>query len=913
MRRRRTGAAVVLLSLLLLGELTKGFAQDDPFYKATWQWLSYAHAQQWDSALHSARQLRSLVEKEYGNTGLHYSLLLSGILGQTYFGGKKNDSAIACYQAGMDLFRRRHDTAGQVFREIALQWRILHVWQTEDTVTEVKDSVWITQKMAEINTLRHPSKEWVMQMMQRARDTTRRNSRNPLLDTSWNTRIRKAFTPPWYAYRVLMGNQLLLNDSRDTLDDRWLSLSFDQERMNARMTSLISDLVPERFTNDSVPELVFEYLLAGSRLLKKWLTLRQQASTRQIIYNLNFRDDRNPAPVTSPPPNPQPPSIYSDRNLNPTTLIEHGRTLLANRRYAEAEKTFRKLLTRLRTDEQTFSSHYQQSMAGLCTALMGLENYREAADSLLVISRVALDHQLESLLSSNEAGQLRYKQAMSVLVDLLYTCLGKLPAGKDALGADILRLQLRLQTEVLGNMTDLMQKVRDSGNVYLTTYFKVFTQIRTAIDSQSMLPVAQRHLNRDSLGMIMRALDGLIFNNSWLNRNPDTGVDLRRLLRDLPAGTAGIAFVRFHFRPAPDLDSVAYGAFVLRRQDSLPRFLPLCSEKDLLALLLDKKGQKIDNEELSRDLYDPASPGSRRLYRLIWAPLEPWLEKVQTINYSSAGLLDNLSFDAVYTGKEYLMFRYSLHRYLNLRATAGHPAAPARPWPVHLWGNMNYGADGPNAFPSLGTQEMDSLRRCFILQRPGISEGDTATEEAFRRQAPSLSGILHISTHGVYFPFDSRFRESPLPARFLAANADPFLRCGLAFSGVDRYWTTGQAKPGMQDGFLSGSEIARLDLHRVQLVTLSACETGLGDITGDEGNWGLPRAFKLAGAQHLLVSLWPVSPAVTSRLLSLFYANWLRGMPLADALRSAEQTLQRNDGKPHPLSPYRWAGFVLIE
>jgi len=704
---------------------------------------------------------------------------------------------------------------------------------------------------------------------------------------------------------------MLLDNSPDTLDDRWLSLSFDRERWNARMTSLMSDLVPERFANDTLPELVFEYLLAGSHLLKKWLTLHQQTATRQIIYNLNFRDDNNPTPVT--PPAPFLPSPWSDRNISPQTFIEHGRTLLANRQYAEAETTFRKLLTRLRTDEQTFSSHYQESMAGLCTALMGLENYREAADSLLVVSRIALDHQLESLLSTNESGQLRYKQAMSVLLDLLYTCLCKLSTNKDQLSADIFQLQLRLQTEVLGNMIDFLQKIRDSGNAYLTTYFQVFLRIRTAVDSQYMLPLNQRRLNRDSLDRITRVLDGFIFNNSWLNRNPDPGIPLRQLTRDQPPGTAVIAFVRFHFRPAPDLDSIAYGAFLWRRQDGAPLFLPLCSEKDLLALLLDKRGQRIENEQLSRDLYDPASPGSRQLYRLIWAPLEPWLDKVQTINFSSAGLLDNISFHAIYTGKEYLMARYRLHRYLNLRATAGQPATPPRPWQIHLWGNMNYGPGGANSFPTLGTQEMDSLKRCFRIQQPRITEGDSATEETFRRQAPSLSGILHISTHGVYFPFDSRDRGSTLPARFLAANADPFLRCGLAFSGVDRYWTTGQSKPGLQDGFLSGSEIARLDLHRVQLVTLSACETGLGDLTGDEGNWGLPRAFKLAGAQHLLVSLWPVSPAVTSRLLSLFYTHWLQGMSISDALQSAEQTLQQNAGKPHPLSPYAWAGFVLIE
>jgi CHAT domain-containing protein len=118
----------------------------------------------------------------------------------------------------------------------------------------------------------------------------------------------------------------------------------------------------------------------------------------------------------------------------------------------------------------------------------------------------------------------------------------------------------------------------------------------------------------------------------------------------------------------------------------------------------------------------------------------------------------------------------------------------------------------------------------------------------------------------------------------------------------------GRSRKGRENGLLTGYEVAQLDLHQVELVTLSACETGLGDVTDNEGNLGLQRAFRLAGAHSLLVSLWQVPARQTTELLSLFYRNWLKGQPFSQALLNAQRSLQE---KKYP--PYFWAGFVLIE
>ncbi|MFN0014638.1 MAG: CHAT domain-containing protein [Saprospiraceae bacterium] len=94
-----------------------------------------------------------------------------------------------------------------------------------------------------------------------------------------------------------------------------------------------------------------------------------------------------------------------------------------------------------------------------------------------------------------------------------------------------------------------------------------------------------------------------------------------------------------------------------------------------------------------------------------------------------------------------------------------------------------------------------------------------------------------------------------------------------------------------------------------ELVVLSACETGLGDISGNEGVYGLQRAFKIAVAKYLIMSLWIVPDKQTSLLMTAFYKKWLEGkMPISEAFRAAQKQL-REAG----LDPYNWAGFVLVE
>ena len=136
------------------------------------------------------------------------------------------------------------------------------------------------------------------------------------------------------------------------------------------------------------------------------------------------------------------------------------------------------------------------------------------------------------------------------------------------------------------------------------------------------------------------------------------------------------------------------------------------------------------------------------------------------------------------------------------------------------------------------------------------------------------------------------------------------IRSGLILAGGNYAWQTGKPfRDGLEDGILTAYEISQMNLSNTELVVLSACETGLGDIQGNEGVYGLQRAFKIAGVKYIIMSLWQVPDKQTSMLMTTFYKKWLEEkMSIPDAFHAAQKEL-RDIG----LDPYQWAGFVLVE
>ncbi|HEU5182475.1 MAG TPA: CHAT domain-containing tetratricopeptide repeat protein [Candidatus Polarisedimenticolia bacterium] len=194
--------------------------------------------------------------------------------------------------------------------------------------------------------------------------------------------------------------------------------------------------------------------------------------------------------------------------------------------------------------------------------------------------------------------------------------------------------------------------------------------------------------------------------------------------------------------------------------------------------------------------------------------------------------------------------------------------------------------------------------------KPSLSlSGRQATETAFKVMAPDFQ-VVHVATHGFFL--QDRCQPPKVPndsAKARSSQEDsPMLLSGLAFAGANRRRTT---DPADDDGILTAEEIAVLDLSHVEWAVLSGCETGLGKVQDGEGVMGLRRAFELAGAQTLIMSLWKVEDSSTREWMHRLYEQRLEGRSTPEAIRAASLgLLQARRAQGRSTHPFYWAAFV---
>ncbi len=440
-------------------------------------------------------------------------------------------------------------------------------------------------------------------------------------------------------------------------------------------------------------------------------------------------------------------------------------------------------------------------------------------------------------------------------------------------------------------------------------------------------------------------------------------VNWPEIQQKLKPNEAAIEFIHYQFVNPNPTDSLMYAALVLRPGMKQPAFIPLFEAKQLDTLL---KAPGKTKPEYINQLYALSNP-KKSLYQLIWKPLEQELVGASTVYYSPSGLLHRLNLNAIpvptptlaQNKNQTLAERYQLIELGSTRQLV--MAAPKtivdttnakNTMAAQLYGSIQYEMDSSaskvaavdlnkntsTAPRGIGFGLADSTLRGgkwgylkwteveintleLILTDVGLKadvhKAYAATEESFKRigaDNPSPR-IVHLATHGFFFP-DPKSQTKNEPTLnganepVFKISEHPMIRSGLILSGGNHAWQTGKPlRPGFEDGILTAYEISQMNLSNTELVVLSACETGLGDIQGNEGVYGLQRAFKIAGAKYLVMSLWQVPDFHTQELMTTFYSKWLEyKMSIPDAFRAAQKVM-----KDKFKEPFYWAGFVLVE
>ncbi|MBC7535526.1 MAG: CHAT domain-containing protein, partial [Ferruginibacter sp.] len=420
-------------------------------------------------------------------------------------------------------------------------------------------------------------------------------------------------------------------------------------------------------------------------------------------------------------------------------------------------------------------------------------------------------------------------------------------------------------------------------------------------------------------------------------------VDWKLLQQSLKPGEAAIEFMDFRYNDgARWTDSTFYVAILLRKE-TRPKMIHLFEKKEL--------DDFIGSNATVSEMYAQnrsRKVNNRNLFELVWKPLEKELNGIKKIYFAPAGKLHQLAFSALpISASESLIDRYQLVQlnttYSLTSSTTNQKGFNDR---VKIYGGIIYDEDvdvgrqntstslnttseTDLAFPTdntrgknwtylPGTQkEINAIKKLADAKKikVDLSEGIKATEESFKiLNGKSSPGFLHIATHGFFFPDPKEDKRSEFQKSFdksgvaFKQSDNPLMRSGLLFAGANNTW---QGKPlgRAEDGFLTAYEVASLYLPNTKLVVLSACETALGDVQGSEGVYGLQRSFKMAGVQHLIMSLWKVPDNETAEFMQEFYKKYFGGKDVNVAFRES-QTLMRNRYKDEPV---KWAAWILVQ
>ncbi len=314
------------------------------------------------------------------------------------------------------------------------------------------------------------------------------------------------------------------------------------------------------------------------------------------------------------------------------------------------------------------------------------------------------------------------------------------------------------------------------------------------------------------------------------------------------------------------------------------------------------------------------------LRAVVWDPIVEHIGASQRVFISSDGNLTRLPFEILPVAhNEFLIDRYQMS-YLStgrdlIRVSVHSDRTPSPPLVV-ADPDFNLGATSEQPclpFRRLrGTYDEGERVGGLLRTRPALGEESMKALIARHMPNENAPSIIHLATHGFFLSdqgevaptsrelYDDWGGQREGWDRLSAEHfTNPLLRSGLVFAGVNTWLGGDEPPPEAEDGLLTAEDVARLDLLETELVVLSACETGLGEVKTGEGVFGLGRAFMLAGAKTLVMSLWKVPDRATQELMVDFYERLLRGEGRAEALRQAQLMLKER--YPHPRN---WGAFI---
>ncbi len=456
--------------------------------------------------------------------------------------------------------------------------------------------------------------------------------------------------------------------------------------------------------------------------------------------------------------------------------------------------------------------------------------------------------------------------------------------------AILLSSSIKIREKILlGSNEDLKQKYQSwlEKKEYFTTVLSMGNEERriNGIDIQALetdIELLEKALSEES--------------DIFSDYKATTWKDVRASLRE---GEEALEMVRFRLYTNTFSDSILYLALKVSPGDTLPKAMVLrdgkVMETGMLAYYRNTTKARLNN---------------RFSYKTYWQPLEDFVGKPKLLFFSPDGAYNQLNVESLLnpTTGRYVIEDLDIALIANTKDLLQRGKQTQNTSKsITLFGNPDYyeqKVSRPKVASLPGTQvEVESIRGLFEKQGYQISYYTEAKASENNVKETNSPKILHIATHGFFAP--NLRPNSDIGDNSILQN--PLMKSGLLFASAGDIFESAEASLNYQEGVLTAYEAMNMNLEQTDLVILSACETGVGEVQIGEGVFGLQRAFQIAGAKTIVMSLFKVNDEVTQKLMVAFYGYLLSGESKRTAFHKAKMEIKQSYKEP-----VYWGSFVML-
>ncbi|MCU0391830.1 MAG: CHAT domain-containing protein [Thermoflexibacter sp.] len=544
---------------------------------------------------------------------------------------------------------------------------------------------------------------------------------------------------------------------------------------------------------------------------------------------------------------------------------------------------------------------YIQSYENLALLYWQKGDLKKAVEEFRTILKRNMEFVQNSFPAMSEYEKTKFWDLISPKFQMFYSLVCQAYTQDKSLLSEMYNSHINIKGLLLNETTKVKNQILASNDKELINLYL------TWIDQKEMLAnhytmskeeLAEERINMDSLENVSNQTERQLSQQSALfARGYEQKLyDWTEIKKILDTNEAAVEIIRIQRFDKKFTDKVIYAALVLTKNQENPEIAIMENGKEM-----ETQNFKFYKNAIRSQIDDTKS------YSAYWQAIHQLVKDKKVVYLSCDGTYNQINITTLKSASgKFVIEEKEIEVVANTRYIPDVKATSPTPKGTNaiLIGFPDYGSE--NTISDLPGTKIEVEKISQILKTNKLQTNLLLAQSALEEEVKKINNpkILHIATHGYFladvdnFGVDKIFGISTSKAR-----ENPLLRAGLMLAGAEKALNQQNNEvKGQNNGILTAFEVMTMQLENTDLVVLSACETGLGDVKHGEGVYGLQRAFQIAGAKSIIMSLWKVDDNATQELMQSFYLNWLKTNDKNKAFATAQNTLKAKYKSPQLIS-----------